>query len=265
MTENRYARCNRLAEETKARKREYYDKELSYTWETPEAYLDDEAFNHGDRVALALAHRAFRSLESNPHTKMINIPMGQIMRGMDVPQTAMVNLLQAILNTDAKNPTSRQKQALKLQDEAIQLGVTPSTHIARKLGITPQSALRLLKRAKMVQIPDFVHYVYDSVHKIDSWSPAPKQVKAMMKSKPRICAYCGTAKTYDGSKPLCFSCHSKLGTLRDEAWDKRTRAWLRPEIQRIEREHRQWAIDNCYRVHYGEVSIEEYEFLMDAA
>jgi hypothetical protein len=258
---NRYQQCLQEAEHAKRRKAEAATGER---WSSDKILDLDDVIYESTKTTWAIARRVFRSLPPNPHTKMIDIAMGQQMNGMDVPQTATLNILRDALQSLDKDLTNRQKQALAAYDEAIHNDLPPVTYVAEQLGIRVNSASELLKRAKIRTFGDFVHYIYDSVYKLDDWSPNPKQVKAMMKSKPRICAYCGE-QTYDGSVPLCFSCHSRLGSLREETWDARTRGWLMPEIRRIENEHRVWAIDQLYKTHYGTVSEDEYEALANAA
>lgn len=255
--ENRYQKCLRLAEEAKQAKRE---SAQPHTW-TADDILDVDDILEGKKRMWAIARRAFRSLSSNPHTSMIDIPMGQMMDGMDVPKTAILNILQSAMQGFEKSLTKRQQQAAEAYDEAIHLDINPSMHVAAKLGINRHSAYKLIQRANLETFHEIEAYIYRSVYQMDGWSPTPKQITAMMKSRPRTCAYCG-GKTYDGSVPLCFECHSRLGSLREEAWDKRTRSWLKPEIDRIRREHKAWAVDQCYLVHCGVVPIEQYEFLM---
>ncbi len=196
-----------------------------------------------------VARREFRSLPQNPHTKIIDIAMGQLSEGMDVPQSGILSMLETALQYQEKELTKRQKEAMTAYDEAIHCDQAPVTYVADKLGISVPGASKLLKRAKVLTFGDFVHYVSSSQYKLSDWSPSAQEIKAMMKSKPRICAYCG-GKTYDGSVPLCFTCHSQLQSLREEVWDERTRKWLIPEIRRIENEHRQWAVDACYKAYY---------------
>lgn len=258
---NRYQLCNQQADIEKARKQEAASGQV---WSS-ERILDlDDLIYDSTKTTWAIARRVFRSLASNPHTKIIDIAMGQQMDGMDVPKTAILNILETAMLSLDKDLTRRQKEAMAAYDEAIHCDEPPVKYVAEKLGIDKSNASRLLKRAKIATFADFVHYIYDSAYKMDDWSPDPKQVKVMMKSKPRICAYCG-GQTYDGSVPLCFTCHSGLKTLREEAWDARTRGWLVPEIRRIENEHRAWAIDQLYKNHYGVVSSDEYESLANAA
>jgi hypothetical protein len=244
--ESRYQKCLRLAEEATEAKREAAQYR---TWAVDDI-LDTEDMLEGKRRMWALARRIFRSLSPTS-------------AGMDVPQTAVLNILQVAVQGFDKSLTKRQQAAAEAYDEAIHLGITPSTHVAAKLGINRHSAYKLIQRANLETFHEFVHYIYRSVYQMDDWSPTPQQVKAMMKARARICAYCG-GNTRDGSLPLCFECHSKLGSLREEAWNYRTRSWLAPEIRRIENEHRAWAIDQCYKAHCGAVPIEQYEFLMDA-
>jgi hypothetical protein len=254
---NRYQLCNQQAEIEKAKKQKQH-------WSSDKILDLDDIIYENTRTTWAIARRIFRSLSGNPHTKAIDIPMGQMSDGMDVPQTSILNILSNALKSLDRDLTKRQQQALEAYDEAIHNDLPPVKCVAEQLGIRINSASELLKRAKIRTFGDFKAYIYDSVYKLDDWSPSPQQVTAMMKSRPRTCAYCG-GQTYDGSVPLCFICHSQLGSLREEAWDKRTQKWLVPEINRIRREHRAWAVDNCYKVHYGTMSIDEYEFLMDAA
>jgi hypothetical protein len=259
---NRYQQCLQEAEIEKRRKAEAATGER---WSSDRILDLDDVIYESTKTTWAIARRVFRSLPPNPHTKMIDIAMGQQMNGMDVPQSSVLNILREALQYLDKDLTKRQQEAMTAYDEAIHNDIpVPTTYVAARLGIKRDSALKLIKRAKMSCFSDFEAYIYDSVYKLDDWSPSPKQVTAMMKSKPRICAYCGE-QTYDGSVPLCFSCHSRLGSLREEAWDARTRAWLTPEINRIRREHRAWAIDQLYKTHYGTVSEDEYEALANAA
>jgi hypothetical protein len=244
--ENRYETCLRLAEAAKQAKQE---AARNRTW-TVDDILDTEDMLEGKRRMWSFARRVFRSLSPTS-------------AGMDVPQTAILNILQTAMQGFDKSLTKRQQAAAEAYDEAIHLGITPSTHVAAKLGINRHSAYKLIQRANLETFHEFVHYIYRSVYQMDDWSPTPQQVKAMMKARARTCAYCG-GNTRDGSLPLCFGCHSKLGSLREEAWNYRTRSWLAPEIRRIENEHREWAIDQCYLAHCGAVPIEQYEFLMDA-
>lgn len=257
---NRFALCNQMAEQAKASKREAYQGRV---WSTDDI-LDLDDIVYGGKCIFSIARKEFRTLASNPHTKLIDVPMGQLSEGMDVPQTAILNILQDALAGNEQTLTKRQHEAMQAYDEAIHLEKAPVTYVADKLGIRVNSASELLKRAEIRTFSDFVAYVYDSVHKISDWSPTPQQVTTMMKSKPRICAHCG-GKTTNGALPLCFECHTRLGSLREEMWTERTRSWLVPEIRRIRNEHRLWAIDQCFLAHYGTVSIEEYEFLADAA
>jgi len=214
-------------------------------------------------ILKAMARRIFRSLSSNPHQSMIDIPMGQPSEGMDVPKTAILNILQSALQGFDKSLTKRQQQAAEAYDEAIHLGITPSAHVAATLGINRHSAYKLIKRSNLETFHGFVDYMYSSVYQIDEWSPSPKQVQAMMKSKPRTCAYCGVQPSTNGAMPLCFKCHSLIG-MNEREWDNLTRGWLPAEIKRLRSEHRLWAVDQCYKAHCGIVSIEEYEFMVNA-
>lgn len=194
--ESRYQTCLRLAEEAKQAKCEVAQNR---TWTADDILDTDDIIEDKGRM-WAIARRAFRSLSSNPHSSMIDIPMGQMMDGMDVPKTAILNILQSAMQGFEKSLTKRQQQAAEAYDEAIHLGITPSTHVAAKLGINRHSAYKLIQRANLETFHESVDYIYRSVYQFDDWHPTPKQVQAMMKSKPRICAYCG-GKTYDGSVP----------------------------------------------------------------
>jgi ribosome-binding ATPase YchF (GTP1/OBG family) len=221
-------------------------------WATDDILDTDDVIYESANRLRRIVRREFKSLPSNPHTKIIDIAMGQRTAGMDVPQTGIENMMEEALRYHEKDLTKRQKQAMEAYDEAIHTDKPPVMYVAEKLGIDKSNASRLLKRAKIATFSDFVHYVSSSEYQLGDWSPSPKQIKSMMKSKPRTCAYCG-GETYDGSVPLCFVCHSKLKSLREEVWDKRTRSWLPDEIRRIENEHRAWAVDQCYKQYYGVV------------
>lgn len=234
------------------------DKRQKSTWSLDKFYDTDDIIMYEAAQLKAMAYKIFRTLPTNPHTKILNISMVSDTEGMDTPRDAILKIIEGVLSFYGQEMTARQKQAMQAYDEAIKQDKPPVTYVSNQLGISRGNASELLKRAKIRTFDDFFHYVYRSTYKLGSWTPSEPMVKKMMKSKPRTCAHCGS-HTYDGSVPLCFSCHSKLGTLRQEAWPERTQEWLPQEIRRIEREHRQWAIDACYQNYYGSISFDELD------
>lgn len=229
------------------------------TWSLDKIYDADDIIMYRAAQLKAMAYKIFRTLPTNPHTKILNISMVSDTPGMDTPRDAILRIIEDVLEFYGRDLTKRQKEALAAYDEAIQRDIPiPTKYVAERLGIGLRASQKLLVRAKVFVLDDFFHYIYRSAYKLGSWTPSERMVKKLMKSRPRICAHCG-GQTYDGSVPLCFSCHSELGTLREEAWPELTRSWLPQEIRRIEKEHRQWAIDACYKNYYGSVSFDELD------
>lgn len=227
-------------------------------WSLTKIYDTDDLIMYRASELKAIAYKIFRTLPTNPHTKILNISMVSDTPGMDTPRDAILRIIEDVLAFYGHDLTARQKQALAAYDEAIQKDKPPVTYVANKLGISRGNASELLKRAKIRTFDDFFDYIYRSTFKLGSWTPSEPMVQKMMKSKPRICAHCG-GETYDGAVPLCFPCHSELGSLREETWPELTRTWLPQEIARIRKEHRQWAIDACYKNYYGSISFDELD------
>ena len=223
----------------------------------------DEVISLSTRQLKSRAMQIFRSLPTNPHTKVLGIQMVSDTEGMDTPRDAMVRIVRYLLKNHRNELTARQLQALAAYDDAIKLEEPPVMYVAKSLGIHKSNASRLLKRAKIATFDENVACIDES---IITWTPAREIIDKKRLALPRICAggwdRC-TGETQTGLLPLCKPCHETA--LMEYGSTFHFPQWLNAEIRRIRVEHYNRAKDACYKDYYGTMSIEETETYLDAA
>lgn len=231
---------------------EVADRGLTKTnWHrNPYKWLDDEDLERGAKYAKQQAGAFLRSLLVNRKTEF----------------DALFNLAKAAFNGyNLQKLTNRQALAVLYAQEAKEAGLLPSRHVAYKLGIGLRASQRLLKRSGRAKMFVFTEKVHSSSSGkfITAWKPSKAEIKRKMASKPRICGWCGELSV-SGAKTLCFSCYRE--SIQDPIrYDGHLKGWLGEELRRIENEHREWAVNQLYLDHYGTISLEQYERMVDAA
>lgn len=253
---NRYALVHLQAELDADRKRRH-----ALTLSLSDIFEIDDLVMYRTNWLPSLAKRYFRTIPTNPHTKMLSIEMVSDTEGMDTPRDALVNIVRDLLSEHGRDLTRRQQEALAAYDEALCKGIdAPVGYVASKLGIEPHSASELLKRAKIRHSSEKSH----SINRGLLYEPTKKEIRHKMAQLPRPCAagYQGCrGNTQHGKVALCYPCHVKVKSNADDALMPE---WLISEIKRIESEHRKAAIEACYHDHYGTVSLDELENYLNA-
>ena len=211
-------------------------------YKNPYRWLDDEDLGPDEKRR---AYTFFRDMLVNRETEF----------------QALFNLfLKArwYINTGMKALTTRQEQAVEYAIEAMRMGKNEARYVAMKLGVHLSNAYRLLERADYkAKIANFSRIV-ESISRESatiSWRPKPELIQRKMASMSRQCACSGTqgckGKTR-GDYALCWSCMQKHG-LRGE-WEDNGVAWILPEAQRIQTQHRRDAINELYEdFHAGRI------------
>lgn len=164
------------------------------------------------------------------------------------------------LDEDQTLLTERQERAVILARQAMVSGQPPVKYVSTHLGIAKSSASELLKRAGMrLKIRTFeeLFHVYVDDEDVNTWSPSEQQIKKQMAKSTRECAASGTPHckgTTRGRFALCLPCSQHYGALREQWVKPRTGeplTWLLEEARRIDKQHRQDAINALYQSHTG--------------
>lgn len=122
--------------------------------------------------------------------------------------------------------TWKQAEALHLEREAIDKGITPTTYIASELGIHRTSAYRRLKKAKSKHLQTLENYektatyddnlatLYDAHVDINI---EPTEIDRIVAGIWLECPWCGTPTR--AKYNLCWDCKEKLGSTHEE-WER---------------------------------------------
>lgn len=164
------------------------------------------------------------------------------------------------LDEDQVLLTERQEQAVVLARQAMVSGQPPVKYVSTGLGVTKQAASQILKRAgfrlEMFTFED-LFAVYDSGEHSIEWIPTERQIQAQKAKMSRECAASGTPGckgTTRGQFALCLPCSKHYGAIREQWVKPRTNeplAWLLEEARRIDKQHRQDAINALYQAYVG--------------
>ena len=189
MIDNPFVRCLEAAQDLTASRR-------PQTWyKNPFRWLDEEDLLYGYRHAREKARAFLASLLVSRPTEF---------------QALMHLAYRAFNGYDLERLTERQALAVLYAREAKEAGITPSIHIAERLGIARQNAWALLKRADKRKIMTFGGaYPLNSRDTRIIALPDNRTIKAIAKSLKRLCATCNN-DTPDGTKALCWDCHKRF-------------------------------------------------------
>lgn len=200
---NVYQQVLANAERAKRAKRDRLAKREKW-WLNPLRFLDVEDVFRDDGIVkstgklMAIARDVFAENQGTGTLYDENSISGYLPGSVDVQRTVLMDMFRASLRAYAQRGTLAQLEALLLAREAKQLGITPSMHIADRRHQTPQSALRLLKRAeKSIMVQNGMD---NDILKVE------KKVKIHARMIERQCAVCGK-RCEDNLNAMCKSCH----------------------------------------------------------
>lgn len=218
------------------------------TWHrNPYKWVDDEDLFLGTREAKQRGYRFFASLNLFRPTEY----------------AALVRLFhRALSGYDVERLTPRQTQAVLLAHEARLQNKTPSTYVANKLQINRHSAYKLLKRADLskMETSEGVSPLYsEGVHAL-TILPTREDIKSARPVVKRDCCICGV-KTPDGTKALCWDCHSRF--FRKEQFFPYKPEDIIRLVREADRLH--WQEVKAYLIAQRSISAEEFDNLAHAS